>query len=436
MSEGISWFLYIISEFFLYLLAYKVILDAKIEKSFIRWGVCIGGVTVVLVCAVIIAGFSVCEWLTMFVMVSIPLFLLNKDRRIQYLIMYPFIVMASSLVGVAMSYIFAFMMKTGEYYIIEDRRVAVGCQAISIVALLLLWLFRMRRKKCYEIRLEWKQFFLFYIVLLCLLCIVAPIQILAKHFPNDILITQVGIASSISAIMLVAVTIWQGILVNRELIQEREHDEQEQYIINQKQYYEDLLAQDEKMRRFRHDMNAHFQVLQSYCSDGANEKMKSYLQKIVISSAIYDKKIITGNTAIDAVLTPLFEMAAKAKIEISADCLLPEKLEADKEFQICTVISNLFRNAIEACIQIEDPTQRMMQARIGMYNSQVVIMISNTIKNEVIIQGKKLVTTKKDSRYHGLGSGNVEHIVQSCNGMIQYRCENGWFFVDVVMQLE
>ena len=72
--------------------------------------------------------------------------------------------------------------------------------------------------------------------------------------------------------MLVAVTIWQGILVNRELIQEREHDEQEQYIINQKQYYEDLLAQDEKMRRFRHDMNAHFQVLQSYCSDGANEK--------------------------------------------------------------------------------------------------------------------------------------------------------------------
>ena len=132
--------------------------------------------------------------------------------------------------------------------------------------------------------------------------------------------------------------------------------------------------------------------------------MKSYLQKIVISSAIYDKKIITGNTAIDAVLTPLFEMAAKAKIEISADCLLPEKLEADKEFQICTVISNLFRNAIEACIQIEDPTQRMMQARIGMYNSQVVIMISNTIKNEVIIQGKKLVTTKKDSRYHGLGS--------------------------------
>ena len=127
--------------------------------------------------------------------------------------MYPFIVMASSLVGVAMSYIFAFMMKTGEYYIIEDRRVAVGCQAISIVALLLLWLFRMRRKKCYEIRLEWKQ-------------------ILAKHFPNDILITQVGIASSISAIMLVAVTIWQGILVNRELIQEREHDEQEQYIIN------------------------------------------------------------------------------------------------------------------------------------------------------------------------------------------------------------
>ena len=40
----------------------------------------------------------------MLTMIGIPIFLLNRDRRGQYLIIYPFVVVASSLVGVSMSY--------------------------------------------------------------------------------------------------------------------------------------------------------------------------------------------------------------------------------------------------------------------------------------------------------------------------------------------
>lgn len=326
-------------------------------------------------------------------------------------------------------------MHESESKIIEDTSLSIGCQFVSIGVLLLLWLFQVRSRKCYEIKLGWKQYVLFYVVLLCLLFIVAPIQLLTGRFPEETLIAQVAIASSIAAIMLVAVTIWKGILENRELMREKECIEQEEYIINQKQYYENLLAQDEKMRRFRHDMNAHIRVLQSYCEGGANDKIEHYLQKIIKESALYDKTLITGNTAIDAVLTPLFDLAEHESIEIVSECHLPEKLDAEKEFQICTVISNLFRNAIEACDKIEDKENRKVHIKTGMYNSQIVIMISNTISENVPVHGNKLSTSKADKKNHGLGSGNVERIVNLYSGMIEYQCKNGWFNVDVVMQM-
>lgn len=420
----------------MYLLAYKVILNAKIERSIVKWGLAILGISIVQVIVYATIGENASRQFAMLTMIGIPIFLLDReDRRGQYLIMYPFVVVASSLVGVSMSYIFALFMHESESKIIEDTSLSIGCQFVSIGVLLLLWLFQVRSRKCYEIKLGWKQYVLFYVVLLCLLFIVAPIQLLAGRFPEETLIAQVAIASSIAAIMLVAVTIWKGILENRELMREKECIEQEEYIINQKQYYENLLAQDEKMRRFRHDMNAHIRVLQSYCEGGANDKIEHYLQKIIKESALYDKTLITGNTAIDAVLTPLFDLAEHESIEIVSECHLPEKLDAEKEFQICTVISNLFRNAIEACDKIEDKENRKVHIKTGMYNSQIVIMISNTISENVPVHGNKLSTSKADKKNHGLGSRNVERIVNLYSGMIEYQCKNGWFNVDVVMQM-
>lgn len=435
MVEGVNCFLYVASEFFLYLLAYKVILNAKIERSIVKWGIAVLGIGIVQTIVYAAIGENACRQFAMLTMIGIPIFLLNRDRRGQYLIMYPFVVVASSLVGVTMSYIFALFMHESESKIIENIGISIGCQLISIGALTILWLFRAQREKSYEIKFGWKQYILFYVVLLCLLCIIASIQLLAEEFPNQLLVTRVGIASSIAAIMLVVVTIWQGILENRELMQEKERIEQEEYIINQKQYYENLLAQDEKMRRFRHDMNAHIRVLQSYCEGGANDKLEHYLQKIIKESALYDKALITGNMAIDAVLTPLFDLAEHENIEIVSECHLPEKLDAEKEFQICTVISNLFRNAIEGCEKIEDKENRKVHMKTGMYNSQIVIMISNTISEDVPVHGNKLSTSKADKKNHGLGSGNVERIVNLYSGMLEYQCKNGWFNVDVVMQM-
>ena len=149
----------------MYLLAYKVILNAKIEQSIVKWGLTILGISIVQVIVYATIGENACRQFAMLTMIDIPIFLLNRDRRGQYLIMYPFVVVASSLVGVSMSYIFALFMQESESKIIEDTSLSIGCQFVSIGVLLLFWLFRVRSRKCYEIKLGWKQYVLFYVVL-------------------------------------------------------------------------------------------------------------------------------------------------------------------------------------------------------------------------------------------------------------------------------
>lgn len=136
MVEGVNCFLYVASEFFLYLLAYKVILNAKIEQSIVKWGLTILGISIVQVIVYATIGENACRQFAMLIMIDIPIFLLNRDRRGQYLIMYPFIVVASSLVGVSMSYIFALLMQESESKIIEDTSLSIGCQFVSIGVLL------------------------------------------------------------------------------------------------------------------------------------------------------------------------------------------------------------------------------------------------------------------------------------------------------------
>ena len=61
MVEGVNCFLYVASEFFLYLLAYKVILNAKIERSIVKWGLIVLGIGIVRVIVYVTIGENACR---------------------------------------------------------------------------------------------------------------------------------------------------------------------------------------------------------------------------------------------------------------------------------------------------------------------------------------------------------------------------------------
>lgn len=368
--------------------------------------------------------------LVMFSMIIIPFCLLEPLEKKNFLL-YPFIVFGTSIIGVCISFIVSLILDVPEYIIAEGNWYTILCQCGQGLILFIFGKIKQDKKsESFEVYLDGKQYLLFYIVLVSLFLIIAPIQALTREHLTVQQINMMGVGVSVACIVLVVVTIWQGVIVKREIQLKERNIMNEKYLELQKEYYEELLRQDEKMSRFRHDMEAHMTVLQSYCTDGGTKKMQEYLNNVIQKSAIYEVKEYSGNKGVDAIVRQLLERAEEFKVDVKLEGSLPEN-PAIKEYDLCTIVANLLKNAIEACEKIDGNLKREVAMTTAFYNSQIYIMIKNTVAEEVVIRDNHLITTKQNKKYHGIGSRNVEQAVKKYNGDIKYRNENGWFIAEI-----
>ncbi|WP_170122951.1 sensor histidine kinase [Lachnotalea glycerini] len=290
----------------------------------------------------------------------------------------------------------------------------------------------MRKKENFQVSLDWKQYVLFYIVVVCLFFMLAPIQGLTQKYSSDQYINLSGLFVSIACIVLVIVTIWQGIIVNREIQLKELNKKNEEYIKLQKEYYENLLKQDEKMRRFHHDLNTHIMVIKAQCQNGDYNELEDYLKCIVEESGVFSVESYTGNKNVDAVLRQLFVQAKEQHIKIEIDGSLPIKTRIS-EFDLCTILSNLVTNAIEACEKINESSIRNIKILTNAYNEQIFISVKNTITGNIILKENHLITAKEDKKNHGIGSRNVENTVKKYDGIIVYQYKKTWFIAEVII---
>lgn len=266
-DDNIYLLVYLFTEFFNYTLAYVVIFHApliRIKKVWTRVVVILYLFHLLIMQYVDMEAAGAVSIITM---VVIPMFLL-ATRKMEYFLLYPFIVIGSSVIGVSFSFLLATILNIPEHIIAMGNWYTILCQSIQSIVLVILAGYRkLKKKDNFQVSLDWKQYVLFYIVVVCLFFMLAPIQRLTQKYSSDQYINLSGLFVSIACIVLVIVTIWQGIIVNREIQLKELNKKNEKYIKLQKEYYENLLKQDEKMRRFRHDLNAHIMVIKAQCEN-------------------------------------------------------------------------------------------------------------------------------------------------------------------------
>lgn len=433
MKDDITYLLiYLFTEFFNYTLAYVVVFQVPLKcrkKVWIRIIVILYLFHLMIMQYVNMEAASAVSVITM---VVIPIFLL-KTRKIEYFLLYPFIVIGFSVIGVSFSFLLATFLNIPEYIIAMGNWYTILCQGIQSIVLIILAGYRkLKKKDGLRVSLDWKQYVLFYIVVICLFFMLAPIQGLSQKYSSDQYINLSGLSVSIACIVLVIVTIWQGIIVNREIQLKKINKKNEEYMILQKEYYENLLKQDEKMRRFHHDLSAHIMVIKAQCQNGDYNELEDYLKCIVEESAVFSVESYTGNKNVDAVLRQLLVKAKELQIKVEIDGSLPVKTRIS-EFDLCTIVSNLVMNAIEACEKINGGSSRIVKILTEAYNEQIFISVKNTIAENSIFKENHLITTKEDKKLHGIGSGNVKNTVKKYGGLIEYQYEKNWFIVEVII---
>lgn len=199
----------------------------------------------------------------------------------------------------------------------------------------------------------------------------------------------------------------------------------------EKEYYDAQVKYINEIRSIRHDIQAHMIVLQYYLESGNYEKAKSYLgdmKQHQNRSGIFMKD--TGHDLVNAILSDILSGSRK-KIDFEITGLLPQNLWLN-EYDICTLFSNLFMNAREACEKLRT-VNPVIHMEVQEDAQECFISIQNPIEWKIETKGTKLLTTKKKKALHGYGTRNVLEVIKAYNGKIDFLITDQMFRVEILL---
>lgn len=207
-------------------------------------------------------------------------------------------------------------------------------------------------------------------------------------------------------------------------------------------YYEAMEQQHFEIRRLKHDMANHLQVISAL----PEEQQKEYIRKLSENTALTQTISYCGDTTVNAVLSVKDTVMKRYGIDFTWTIDIPKELPFAKT-DICAVFANALDNALEACMKLE-PGQRKIilegKAQTGLFCLRVKNPVSppdismNTdfsVYKESLVSKVLPKTSKEDKRDHGLGLRSIKEIVTRYRGMLEWKTENGIFELFLYMPL-
>lgn len=197
----------------------------------------------------------------------------------------------------------------------------------------------------------------------------------------------------------------------------------------EKEYYDAQVKYINEIRSIRHDIQAHMIVLQYYLESENYEKAKAYLYDMrqhQNGSEIVIKD--TGHDLVNAILSDTLRRSNRS-IEFQLNGMLPLNLIMS-EYDVCTLFSNIFSNAREACEKLVEK-EPVITMEIQEWEEECLIAVQNPIEWKIETEGSRLVTTKKEKEVHGFGTKNMIKVVKKYGGKIDFLVTDTSFRVEI-----
>lgn len=313
------------------------------------------------------------------------------------------------------------VVKMAAGFCIERTVIVTAFKLIEI--LLVFVIYKLIKRLSIELKPSWQAFLISAIGYLAALFWII-------QFTNVINMKASPFETVITAVCILVCFIGYFIFRLRRIQQEQEHISFENKLL--KMNYQAAEDSYEANAKLYHDMRNHFSLLQTYLAEGKVEEAQHYLQKLGTESKAYSVEKWTGVEAIDYILSQKVEKAKQNGIDVTVRAEYPKECSIDP-VDLCTVLTNLFDNAIEACMKQPDGADRKIELTIRRIHQFVIIKIENSSSVEPVMKSGSLVTSKKDGKHHGWGMKSVKSAVEKYNGTVEYEYKDGIFSVSVMM---
>ena len=188
-----------------------------------------------------------------------------------------------------------------------------------------------------------------------------------------------------------------------------------------------------KMRGWRHDYRNHIQVLKSYTDKGDLEAISEYLDNLEKDLYTVDTVIKTGNPMTDAILNSKIALANDRNIRVEVDANIPVLISISP-VDLCTILGNLFDNAIEASEGLPED-RRVIRVYIDLKGNQLYISFLNFTSGGKLKKVGNIFKSTKGGE-HGLGLGRIDDVVKRLGGYISRNSEESAFTTEVLLPIK
>ena len=201
-------------------------------------------------------------------------------------------------------------------------------------------------------------------------------------------------------------------------------------------YYEAMEQQHFEIRRLKHDMANHLQILSALPDDKRDDYIRQLSENAVFTQTLH----YCGDTTVNAVLSVKEIFMGRHHIRMTYHIDIPEELPFDKT-DICALFANTLDNAAEACCKLEEAERQIIlesKAQKGLF----CLKVQNPApgKDDIVIyhsaeSASFPVTSKQDKEHHGFGLKSIAEIASRYQGALEIQIKDEVFEVFLYMAM-
>lgn len=224
-------------------------------------------------------------------------------------------------------------------------------------------------------------------------------------------------------------TIDQGARKNMDLLALRQKAEMEA------EKYHATKLNDDELRAIRHEIKNHNFYLKALLDEGKIDLARQYLERVSAMGTKHLKSFDSGNYAIDMVMNHEMAAAKELGVTLKPNILVPRRLPFRDE-DICSLLSNLLDNAMEAAAQsgMNGP-----EVEISILPRQEYLFIRVINPVDGTIPEKRRMTLEstktRHTELHGFGTRIIRRIAERYHGSVKYSMREGNFITDVMLEM-
>lgn len=220
-------------------------------------------------------------------------------------------------------------------------------------------------------------------------------------------------------------------LVARELGQNAQLRQENQFLHMQTAQYEVLRAAIDETRQARHDMRHQFSTMSALADKESWEELRRYLAEA--SASVPNAELgLCENQAVDGVAGRYAALSRQNGVPFQCRLDLPAVLPV-REMDLCVVLQNLLENALEASRNVRG--QRYIHLRASLHGDRLVLLtVENLYSGELVQRNNVLQSTKPGGA--GIGLQSVAHIAEKNGGYCRFVYGDGVFTANVMLRGE